>query len=331
MLVLGIESSCDETAIAIVNQKFEVLSNVIASQILDHQKTMGVVPETAARLHVSKFDPVLKKALNEAGVTMKDIDLITVSNRPGLIGCLVTGCTFASTLGLIHNIPVVGVNHKLGHVYSCLLDLKEEIEFPVVVLSVSGGHNELYLINSLNEYKELGKTLDDAAGECYDKVAKMLGLKYPGGPEISRLAEFGDSKSIKFPDPLPHQKMNFSFSGLKTNVKNKIQEFAENGNLESNKANIASSFQYAINHNLSKKLLYAATQFNSKEVHLVGGVSANKNLRSMILEKIQKKNLKIKFRHPLNFNFCTDNAAMIALLGHLKLDNQKAQNVIIPQ
>ena len=331
MLVLGVESSCDETAIAIVNEKFEVLSNVIASQILDHQKTMGVVPESAARLHVSKFDPVLERSLQDAGVTMKDIDLITVSNRPGLIGCLVTGCTFASTLGLIHNIPVVGVNHKLGHVYSTLLDSKEKTEFPAIVLSVSGGHNELYLINSLSEYKELGKTLDDAAGECYDKVAKMLGLNYPGGPEISRLAEFGDPKSIKFPDPLPHQKMNFSFSGLKTNVKNKIQEFIENGNFEENKANIASSFQYAINHNLSKKLLFAAEKYNAKEIHLVGGVSANKNLREMIKEKISKRNLRLKFRHPLSFNFCTDNAAMIALLGHLNLDKQPPENVITPQ
>jgi len=331
MLVLGIESSCDETAVAIVNENFEVLSNVIASQILDHQKTMGVVPESAARLHVSKFDPVLKKALSDANLKMEDIDLITVSNRPGLIGCLVTGCTFASTLGLIHNIPVVGVNHKLGHVYSCLLDLKEEIEFPAVVLSVSGGHNELYLIESLSEYKELGKTLDDAAGECYDKVAKMLGLKYPGGPEISKLAEFGDPKSIKFPDPLPHQKMNFSFSGLKTNVKNKIQEFENSSSLDENKANIASSFQFAINNNLSKKLLFAAEKYNAKEVHLVGGVSANKNLREMIKKKISKKKLNIKFRHPLSFSFCTDNAAMISLLGHLNLDKQTPKNVITPQ
>lgn len=331
MLVLGIESSCDETAIAVVNEKFEVLSNVIASQILDHQKTMGVVPELAARLHVAKFEPVLKKALKDAQISMKDIDLITVSNRPGLIGCLVTGCTFASTLGLIHQIPVAGVNHKLGHVYSCLLDLKEEIQYPVVVLSVSGGHNELYLIKSQQEYQELGQTLDDAAGECYDKVAKMLGLKYPGGPEISKLAELGDPKAIKFPDPLPHQKMNFSFSGLKTNVKNKIQEFQAAGVLEENRAHIASSFQFAINHNLSKKLLFAAQEFAAKEVHLVGGVSANKNLREMIVNKIQKNKLDMKFRHPLSFGFCTDNAAMIGLLGHLDLDNQSCKNVITPQ
>ena len=325
MLILGIESSCDETAIAIVNEKYEVLSNVIASQILDHRKTLGVVPEVAARLHVAKLNPVLAKALADADLTMQDIDLISVSNRPGLVGCLVCGCTFASTLGMIYGKPVMGVNHKLGHVYSCLLNLQEKVEFPVVVLSVSGGHNELYLLKSLMDYQILGETLDDAAGEAYDKVAKMLDLPYPGGPEISRLAEQGDEDKFNFPDPLRHQPFNFSFSGLKTNVKNTI---AQVENIQEERADIAASFQKTINQNLGKKLVFAAKQFSAKEVHLVGGVSANKDLRMRIKALIPED---IRFRSPEDFSFCTDNAAMIALLGHLHEVNDPNNFMITPQ
>ena len=309
MKILAFESSCDETACAIVEDGRKVYANEIASQILKHQKTQGVVPEVAAREHVSKLMPVFNHALKNSGLSMADIDAIACSVEPGLVNCLLTGATAASTLGLIYKKPLIPVNHKIGHVLSCLLDNQDEISYPVVVLSVSGGHNELYLMQSPTEIKMLGSTLDDAAGEAYDKVAKMLGLKYPGGPEISRVALEGNPKKYKLPYPLPTQKLNFSFSGLKTNVKYLIEELSKTHNLEDFQADVAASFQWTINNNLSKKLVDCAKQFNAREIHLVGGVSANLDLREQIISKTPKS---ITFRRPKEFSFCTDNAAMIA-------------------
>ena len=309
MKILAFESSCDETACAIVEDGRRVWSNVIASQILTHRKTQGVVPEVAAREHVSKLQLVFEKALEEAELTMNDIDAIACSVEPGLVNCLLTGASMASTLSLIYNKPLIPVNHKIGHVLSCNLDCEEKFEYPLMVLSVSGGHNELYLLRSPNEIEMLGSTLDDAAGEAYDKVAKMLGLSYPGGPEISRVSKDGDPRMFKLPYALPKQKHNFSFSGLKTNVKYLINDLKEQGVFDEHMADVAASFQYSINHNLSRKLCDAAVEFDAKEVHLVGGVSANLDLRQQIESKL---NGQMKFRRPLEFSYCTDNAAMIA-------------------
>ena len=309
MKILAFESSCDETACAIVENGNRVWSNVIASQILTHRKTQGVVPEVAAREHVSKLNLVFEEALKQAGLQMNDIDAVACSVEPGLVNCLLTGATMASTIAMIYKKPLIPVNHKLGHVLSCGLDCDEKLEYPQMVLSVSGGHNELYLLHSPTEIEMLGSTLDDAAGEAYDKVAKMLGLDYPGGPEISRVAKDGDPKAFKLPYPLPNQKYNFSFSGLKTNIKYLIDDLKDKGIFEENLANVAASFQQTINHNLSRKLVEAAIKHGALEVHLVGGVSANLDLREQIVAKLPKN---MTFRRPVQFSYCTDNAAMIA-------------------
>jgi len=306
-MILAFESSCDDTCVAVCKNNY-VISNIIGSQILEHQKTQGVVPEVAARLHAKNMFTVLEKALEEANVTIDDIEAIAVANNPGMINCLLTAANTGSYLAALYNKPLIEVNHKLAHVYSCFIDREmDEFEFPIVVLSVSGGHNELYLVKSMNEHELLGSTLDDAAGEAYDKVAKMLGLKYPGGPEISKAALDGDPNKYKLPDPLPHQRFNFSFSGLKTNVKNLIaKEIKNDPNIT---ANMAASFQDAINKNLCKKTKKAFKEFNAREVHLVGGVSANLDLR-----KKMKKEFK-RFKFPKSFNYCTDNAAMVGSLA----------------
>jgi N6-L-threonylcarbamoyladenine synthase len=307
MLILGIESSCDETACAIVKDGRQVLANVISSQIGIHQLTNGVVPEVAARAHVNKLQVVFDKALEDAGLSMDDIDAISVSTNPGLINCLLTGTTFASTLALIYNKPLIPVNHIHGHLMSASLDIEDEVEFPIVVLSVSGGHNELYLMNSFTDFELLGKSLDDAAGEAFDKVSKMLGLGYPGGPAISKLAKNGDPNKYPLPEPMKGDNFNFSFSGLKTAVRSLILSCKD---LESEKANIAASFEHTMAYALANKTIRAAKKFNAKEIHLVGGVSANTKLREVI-----KSLTDLRFRHPVDFLYCTDNAAMIAGAG----------------
>jgi N6-L-threonylcarbamoyladenine synthase len=307
MLILGIETSCDETAAAIVKDGRAVLSNAIASQIDIHRLTNGVVPEVAARAHVGQLQAVLDEALKVSGVSFNEIDAIAGTEGPGLLTSLIIGASFASTLAWIFQKPLIPVNHIKGHIFSNWLDLEDEIEFPIVVLTVSGGHNELVLMKSVTELEIIGETLDDAAGESYDKVAKMIGLPYPGGPEISKLAPDGNEKAFDFARPMiNNDDFDFSFSGLKTSVMYKIRDLKDEA--LSRKADIAASFQAAVNEVLTVKLLKAAKKFNAKEIHLAGGVSANKNLREMI----QGKSNELKFRHPKQISYCTDNAAMIA-------------------
>jgi len=315
MLILAFESSCDETACAVVKDGTQVLSNAIYSQIQTHQKTQGVVPEVAAREHVAKLQPVFDAALQEAGVSMEDVDAIACSTYPGLVNCILTSNTMASCLALIYKKPLIPVNHKLGHVLSCRLDADFEFKFPVVCLSVSGGHNELYWLHSFDNIELLGQSLDDAAGEAYDKVAKMLGLKYPGGPEISRTAESGDANKYKLPNPLAKQAFNFSFSGLKTNVKYLIEKLCNQDGLDLAQIapDVAASFQQTINYNLGSKLVNAAKEFNATHVHLVGGVSANKDLRAQISKMLPAN---MTFKHPKKLSYCTDNAAMIAAAAY---------------
>lgn len=309
-VILALESSCDETAAAVVRGDGKVMSNVIASQIITHGKTGGVVPEVAAREHVGKLQLVFDKALEEASLNIDEIDYFAVTQGPGLLTSLVCGTTFMSAMAWMHGKKVIPTNHIDGHILSCSLDRNiDEFNFPFVVLSVSGGHSDLYLVKDWDNFELLGATLDDAAGEAYDKVAKTLGLPYPGGPQISRVALDGNEDRFELPYPLRNQPFNFSFSGLKTNVKYLVDDLGGLEKMsEQDVADVAASFQKAINYNLVDKTVKAADRYGAKEIHLVGGVSANKDLRKRFEDRISGE---ICFRFPLNFGYCTDNAAMI--------------------
>lgn len=309
-VILALESSCDETAAAVVRGDGKVISNVIASQIITHGKTGGVVPEVAAREHVGKLQLVFDKALEEASLNIDEIDYFAVTQGPGLLTSLVCGTTFMSAMAWMHGKKVIPTNHIDGHILSCSLDRNiDEFNFPFVVLSVSGGHSDLYLVKDWDNFELLGATLDDAAGEAYDKVAKTLGLPYPGGPQISRVALDGNEDRFELPYPLRNQPFNFSFSGLKTNVKYLVDDLGGLEKMsEQDVADVAASFQKAINYNLVDKTVKAADRYGAKEIHLVGGVSANKDLRKRFEDRISGE---ICFRFPLNFGYCTDNAAMI--------------------
>lgn len=324
MLILSIETSCDETSVAVVADGRIVLSNVIASQIDLHAKTGGVVPEVAAREHVLKMIPVLDEALIEAGKTFDDIDAIAVTQGPGLISSLIIGTETAQVLSFYLKKPLIPTNHIAGHLYSNWLGHEDEISFPVLVLTVSGGHNELVLMKDHYDFEVLGETRDDAAGEAFDKVARLLGLGYPGGPVISKYAENGDPGAFKFPRILLEKdSLDFSFSGLKTAVLNEIKNYAKEKNSgdaadfdEKFKADIAASFQEAVNDTLTAKTLRALEKYPEvREVHLAGGVSANRALREKLTSGLPAN---IRFRHPLSMSYCTDNAAMIATAAYFK-------------
>ena len=346
MLILGIETSCDETSAAVINAAddgpdfimevaygypgrpighyLSVGSNVIASQIKIHRETGGVVPEVAAREHVIKIMPVIEQALKEATekffmkddpITLEKIDLIAVTERPGLIASLLVGTNTANMLARVSGTPLVGVNHIEGHIYANWLDRgsapnnwsKAPIDFPIVILTVSGGHNELVLMKDHCEFEELGATRDDAAGEAFDKVARMLGLPYPGGPEIARLAEDGNPAGYDLPRAMKNDGYDFSFSGLKSAVRRVVEEEGD----ELRRADLAASFQEAVCDVLTLKLARAADEFGAKEVHLAGGVSANTRLRELAAERVS-----VPLRFPKKISYCTDNAAMIAAAGY---------------
>jgi N6-L-threonylcarbamoyladenine synthase len=254
--------------------------------------------------------PVIESAYKKAGVQWKDINLIAVTQSPGLIGSLLVGISTANMLSLLHNIPVVGVPHIWGHMYANLLDNNEAIQFPALVLTVSGGHNDLYLWKSHGQFTKLGETLDDAAGEAFDKCGRLLDLPYPAGPEVSKLAESGNPNAYAFPHPMTSSKnYNFSFSGLKTAFLYTLQKI-EKPLSQQIKADLAASLQDAISQTLWKKAYKATQEFPIKEIHLSGGVSANTNLRELFINKTKK--LNIHLRYPQNILYCTDNAAMIA-------------------
>ncbi|MDA1060496.1 MAG: tRNA (adenosine(37)-N6)-threonylcarbamoyltransferase complex transferase subunit TsaD [bacterium] len=334
MKILGIETSCDETAAAVVEDGWKVLSNVIASQIDLHAKTGGVVPEVAAREHVLKMIPVLEECLSDAGCEWSDIDALAVTKGPGLISSLIIGTETASVISYVKNIPLIPVQHILGHIYSNWLDREEEVDFPIIILTVSGGHNELILMRAHYNFEVLGDTRDDAAGEAFDKVARILGLGYPGGPAISKIAEKGDSDAVDFPRIwLDKGSLDFSFSGLKTAVLTKVKSLENFELSEKLKADLAASFQEAVVEVLAGKLLIAFERYPEvKELHLAGGVSANNRLREAITEKIPEH---IKFKYPRSLRYCTDNAAMIASAGFffykIHPDLVKPQRNIIPQ
>jgi N6-L-threonylcarbamoyladenine synthase len=309
MIVLGIETSCDETSVAILSDG-KILSNVVSSQIDIHKKFGGVVPEIAARHHLSNLPIVFKNAIDMANISIDQIDLISVTYGPGLIGALLVGISFAKGLSLRLGKPLIGVNHIVGHVFANYITYPH-LKPPYIVLMVSGGHTEILLVKQDDEIEVLGKTVDDAAGEAFDKVARILGLGYPGGPEIDKLSKNGDENKFNFPRPMMDSKSyNFSFSGLKTAVLYTVQKF-DKDNVP--KEDIAASFQKAVVDILLKKTFKAAKDLNVNTIVLAGGVAANSYLRKKAQELSEKQNIKVLIP-PLEF--CTDNAAMIAMAGY---------------
>ena len=312
MRILGIETSCDEIAASVVEDGVHVVSSVIYSSLELEKKTGGVVPEVAARDAAEKIVPVIKRALEEAKCTKDDIDAIAVTKEPGLIGSLLVGIEAAHTLSFLWNKPLLSVNHIFGHICANLLEQQELPHFPVAVLTVSGGHNDLLLWKSFSDFEILGRTVDDAAGECFDKCARMLELPYPGGPHLSVLAESGNPNAFSFPRPMLNSgDANLSFSGLKTAVFYTLRDLGGIEQIDQNvRADLAASIEQAIVDTLLGKLFQSAKKYSVQEVHLAGGVSANKRLRFEFEKRAKEQGYT--FRLPVSFVYSTDNAAMIA-------------------
>lgn len=323
MLILGIESSCDETASAVVEDGKKIISNVVASQMEIHSKYGGVVPEIASRHHIQNIIPVIQQSLDNASVTFDDIDGIAVTQGPGLVGSLLIGISTAKAISYTRDLPIVGINHIEGHIYSNFL-VHDDLKPPFVSLVVSGGHTDLIYVGAgEREYEKLGQTMDDAAGEAFDKVAKLLELGYPGGPIIDRLSKEGNPKAVNFPRPYVwNHDLNFSFSGIKTSVLNyTIKEKSEGRSI--NVADVSASFQSAVIDVLVEKAIRAAEIKMVDTITLAGGVAANSGLRSRFTQRCQESGYKLFFP-PLVL--CTDNAAMIAGIGYHLLKNAKSSN-----
>ncbi|HEY1044695.1 MAG TPA: tRNA (adenosine(37)-N6)-threonylcarbamoyltransferase complex transferase subunit TsaD [Telluria sp.] len=315
MIVLGVESSCDETGLALYDTQRGLLSHALHSQVAMHEEYGGVVPELASRDHIRRAIPLLEQVLGQASVRMQDVDAIAYTQGPGLAGALLVGSSIACSLGLAADKPVLGVHHLEGHLLSPLL-AKEPPEFPFIALLVSGGHTQLMRVDGVGQYTLLGETLDDAAGEAFDKSAKLLGLGYPGGPAISRMAEFGDPDAYKLPRPMLHSKdFNFSFSGLKTAVLTVVKNHPANI-CEQDKANIARGFVDAIVDVLTAKCVSALKHTGLKRLVIAGGVGANKQLRESLNAAAARKRFKVYYPE---LEFCTDNGAMIAFAGAMRL------------
>jgi N6-L-threonylcarbamoyladenine synthase len=315
MIVLGVESSCDETGIALYDTERGLLAHALHSQVAMHEAYGGVVPELASRDHVRRAIPLLEQVLAESGESVSSIDAIAYTQGPGLAGALLVGASVANGLALALNKPVIGVHHLEGHLLSPLLAAQAP-EFPFVALLVSGGHTQLMRVDDVGEYTMLGETLDDAAGEAFDKSAKLLGLGYPGGPAISRLAESGDPSLFELPRPMLHSKnLDFSFSGLKTAVLTLVKK--QEGELtETIRAAIARAFVDAIVEVLVAKCLAAIKQTGMKRLVIAGGVGANAQLRKALNEASVKKRFEVFYP---DLALCTDNGAMIALAGALRI------------
>jgi N6-L-threonylcarbamoyladenine synthase len=314
MLILGIESSCDETAAAVLADGNRLLADVINSQVQVHGLYGGVVPELASRKHLENIYPVVAEALKQAGITLDDVDGLAVTQGPGLIGSLLVGFSFAKSISLVKKTPCTGVDHMAGHLLSVFLGDRQP-DFPYVALIASGGHSSIFRVDDPLTFQLLGRTRDDAAGEAFDKVAKLLELPYPGGPEISRRAEEGDRRAIDFPRAwLEPGSFDFSFSGLKTAVATHVQQQRLGGELAL--GNICASFQEAVVEILAEKTIRAAAATGIPRVVLAGGVAANRRLRHYIAQRGEQQGCEV-FLPPVRF--CTDNAAMIALAGYHRL------------
>lgn len=313
-LTLALETSCDETSAAVIADGRTILSNIISSQIPLHQKYGGVVPEIASRKHIESVLPVVEEAIQSAHISLQQIDAIGVTYGPGLVGALLVGVATAKALAFALDKPLVGVNHLEGHIFANFLS-HADLKPPLVALVVSGGHTSLVWLKDYNNFELLGQTRDDAAGEAFDKIARVMGLPYPGGPQIDRLALQGDSKAIEFPRALVVPgSFEFSFSGLKSAVLNYLNSAAQRGETV-NQADVAASFQTAVVDVLVAKTLQAAESCGVKQVVLAGGVAANSKLQSVLAAECSKRGLQLFFPSPL---LCTDNAAMIACRAYYK-------------
>jgi N6-L-threonylcarbamoyladenine synthase len=316
MRILGIESSCDDTAAAVVVDGRHILSNVISSQIKEHAPFGGVVPEIAARKHVESIGEVIEKALTDAGLNYNQIDAIGVTARHGLLRSIVVGAAAGKALALSLNVPLVGIHHIEGHIYSNILEHGDAIRFPHLCLTVSGGHTLLLLVHAIDHYELLGRALDDAAGEVYDKIARYLDLGFPGGPIIDKLALEGNSAALDLPRPMLHDPgFDFSFSGLKTAVIRQIEKL-QRASTSIPLADVAASFQQAVVDVLIGRILRAATVYNLSTVTVCGGVAANRGLRSALAKLAESHSIQA-FYPPLPL--CTDNGAMIAGLAYHKI------------
>nr|WP_311463292.1 tRNA (adenosine(37)-N6)-threonylcarbamoyltransferase complex transferase subunit TsaD [uncultured Aggregatibacter sp.] len=328
MRILGIETSCDETGVAIYDEEKGLIANQLHTQIALHADYGGVVPELASRDHIRKLAPLLQAALQEAHLTAKDIDGIAYTSGPGLVGALLVGSTVARSLAYAWNVPAIGVHHMEGHLLAPMLE-ENPPHFPFVALLVSGGHTQLVRVDGVGRYELLGESIDDAAGEAFDKTAKLLGLDYPGGAALARLALKGTPNRFAFPRPMTDRPgLDFSFSGLKTFAANTLhQVMQEEGELtERSKADIAYAFQEAVVDTLAIKCKRALKQTGLKRLVIAGGVSANKQLRQTLAELMQQLGGEVFYPQP---QFCTDNGAMIAYAGFLRLKQGQQQDLAI--
>ena len=328
MRILGIETSCDETGVAIYDEEKGLIANQLHTQIALHADYGGVVPELASRDHIRKLAPLLQAALQEAHLTAKDIDGIAYTSGPGLVGALLVGSTVARSLAYAWNVPAIGVHHMEGHLLAPMLE-ENPPHFPFVALLVSGGHTQLVRVDGVGRYELLGESIDDAAGEAFDKTAKLLGLDYPGGAALARLALKGTPNRFAFPRPMTDRPgLDFSFSGLKTFAANTLhQVMQEEGELtERSKADIAYAFQEAVVDTLAIKCKRALKQTGLKRLVIAGGVSANKQLRQTLTELMQQLGGEVFYPQP---QFCTDNGAMIAYAGFLRLKQGQQQDLAI--
>ena len=313
-MILAVESSCDETAIAIVRDGREQLSNAIASQIDTHALYGGVVPEIASRMHVEAIDPLLEAALSEAGMTLSDIDAVAVTYAPGLVGALLTGVSWAKALAYARDLPLIPVNHIEGHVSANYI-AHPSLEPPFMCLVASGGHSHILNVTRYGEYKLIGQTTDDAAGEAFDKVARVLSIPYPGGPLLDKLADEGDEGAYTFPHPHTQGKYDFSFSGLKTAVINQAHHLRQQG-IEIDAKNFAASFRRSVVDMLVDKTLLAASDLGVAKVAVAGGVAANSLLRRELQCRGKRQGLEV-YIPPRGL--CTDNAVMIGSAGFYRL------------
>lgn len=320
--ILGIETSCDETSCSIVKNGHEEINTVVLSQVDIHTLYGGVVPEIASRNHVKDIVFVIDKCLKDANLTMEKIDAIAVTHGPGLVGSLLVGLEAAKTISYIYNKPLVPVHHIRSHIYAN--NIEKEMEFPLMALIISGGHTELLYMKDHFNYEVVGKTLDDAVGECYDKVGRVINVSYPGGPVIDKLAHIGRN-TYKLPIPLNDESFNFSFSGLKSAVINLVHNL-EQRNEELNKEDLACSFQNVVVEALTSKTIRAMKEYNVKNLILAGGVAANIGIRERF-EELKLKN-DVNFSYP-SIKYCTDNATMVAAAGYFLYKEKKFSNLEI--